>query len=74
MREIVASNPNRTIRIFESFEEQEQETRRYWMAQSFTSKMQAVAEMAEVYARQHGIDIDAQGPKRVTRSVQRAWG
>lgn len=62
------------MRIFDSFAEQEQETQRYWGAQSFTSKMQAVAEMAEDYARLRGIDIDAQGPKRVTRSIERAWG
>jgi hypothetical protein len=74
VREITASDPSRAIRIFESFEEQEQETQRYWSAQSFTAKMQAVAEMAEAYARQRGIDINAQGPKRITRSIERTRG
>jgi hypothetical protein len=73
MRETIAADPSRTIRIFNSHEEQELETQRYWQTQTFAAKMQAVAEMAEFYARLHGIDLDAQGPKRVTRSIQHAW-
>ena len=73
MREIVAADPSRTIRIFSSFQEQEAETVRYWSSQSFAQKMQAVEEMAEFYARQHGIDLNAQGPKRITRTVPCAW-
>jgi len=74
MQEWVAADPSRTIRIFESFEEQDRETIRYWKAQPFGAKMRAIAEMAEAFSRQHGIDTDAQGPRRVTRRIQRARG
>ena len=73
MREIPAADPSRTIRFFDSFAEQEAATVRYWKSQAVASKMRAITEMAESYARQHGIDTDAQGPKRTTRRIQCAW-
>jgi|GEM_PF-3221637 hypothetical protein len=72
MQEFVATDPSRTIRLFSSFEEQEQEDLLYWSRQPVSAKVQAVAELAEYFARTHKVDIDAQGPKRIALRVQRS--
>jgi hypothetical protein len=66
--------PNRQIRFFGSFAEQEAEDIRFYRERSVASKMQDVADMAMAYARNRGMDLDAQGPKRFTQRVQRARG
>ena len=63
--------PGMTVRRFHSHAEQESETLRYWAGRPTEEKAQAVAEMAESFARIRGIDIDAQGPKRVVARIQR---
>jgi hypothetical protein len=72
MQEYVATDPSRTIRRFSSHEEQEHEDLLFWSRQPVSVKVQAVAELAEYFARTHKIDIDAQGPKRIALRVQRS--
>ena len=71
MIEIAADRASRTIRIFSSHAEQELETMRYWKTQNFSAKMRAVQELNEFWAQMHGVDVDAEGPKRTTRVVPR---
>jgi hypothetical protein len=72
MQEFVATDPSRTVRLFSSFEEQEEEDLLFWSRQPVSVKVQAVAELAEYFARTHKIDIDAQGPKRIALRIQRS--
>lgn len=74
MREILADDPSRTIRIFNSFEEQESQDLLFYRERSVAAKMQDVADMAMMFARNRGMDLDAQGPKRFTQRIQRARG
>ena len=74
MEESLDTRPSRQIRRFSSHAEQEEQDLRYWRDQTVAMKLRAVAELAEYYASVHRIDLDAQGPKRVIRSVQRARG
>ncbi len=71
MADNVSVHPSRQIRFVRSFEDQEQETIRYWKTQNFSAKMLAVQELNEYWARMHGVDVDAEGPKRTTRVVPR---
>ncbi|MES2390372.1 MAG: hypothetical protein V4555_01940 [Acidobacteriota bacterium] len=71
MQEWVATDPSRTIRLFSSHEEQEEEDLRYWRDQPVPAKIVAVAELAEYYARLRKIDLNAQGPKRVVVRFER---
>jgi hypothetical protein len=72
MQEVVAADPSRTIRRFSSHQGQEDADLLYWSRQPVSAKVQAVAELAEYFARVHKIDIDAQGPKRIALRVQRS--
>ena len=72
MIEIVAERPSRTIRIFSSHREQEEQDLRYWRDQTLEFKLRNVAELAEYFAYTHKIDLDAQGPKRIAVRVQRS--
>ena len=72
MQEWVAADPSRTIRRFESHEEQAEADLRYWRDQPVAEKVKAVAELAEYFAATHKIDLDAQGPKRVVSRVERS--
>jgi hypothetical protein len=74
MQQPTEIDSTRTIRIFNTPAKQDQETIRFWRTQTFADRMQAIDEMAQYFASQHGIDTDAQGPKRVTRRFQRTWG
>lgn len=74
MEESPDMRPSRQIRRFSSHEEQEEQDLRYWRDQPVADKLRAVAELAEYYASMHRIDLDAQGPKRIVRSVQRTRG
>ena len=74
MREILADDPSRTIRIFNSFEEQESQDLLFYRERSVAAKMQDVDDMAMMFARSRGMDLDAQGPKRFTQRIQRARG
>ena len=67
------SRPHMALRQT-THQEQADEDARFWRDQPVASKMRAIAEMAEWYARMHGIDLDAQGPKRTARVVQRPQG
>jgi len=71
MQEWAANDPTRTIRIFSSHEEQEEQDLRYWRDQPLSEKIKAAAELAEYFARLHRIDLDAQGPKRVVVHFER---
>jgi len=64
--------PNRQIRFFSSFAEQEAEDLIFYRDRSVADKMQDVADMAIAYAHSRGMDLDAQGPKRFTQRIQRA--
>jgi hypothetical protein len=64
MQEWPAVDPSRTIRRFESHQEQEEADLRYWRDQPVSEKIKAVAELAEYFAKVHKVDLDAQGPKR----------
>lgn len=70
MQEWIAADPSRTIRRFESHEEQETADLRYWRDQPVAEKVKAVAELAEYFAAVHKIDLHAQGPKRVVSRVE----
>lgn len=72
MQEWVATDPSRTVRRFDSFEEQELETIRYWNARSIEEKLRATDELIEYVYRQRGIDVHAQGSKRSVVRLQRA--
>ena len=72
MQEWVAADPSRTIRRFESHQEQEEADLRYWRDQPLDEKLKTVAELAEYYASIHRIDLNAQGPKRVVSRVERS--
>ena len=74
MQEWVAADPSRTIRRFESHQEQEEADLRYWRDQPVVEKVKAVAELAEYFAATHKIDLNAQGPKRVVSRTQRPRG
>jgi hypothetical protein len=71
MQEWVAADPSRTIRRFESHQEQEEADLRYWRDQSVAEKVKTVAELAEYFAATHKIDLNAQGPKRVVSRFER---
>ncbi len=70
MQEWVATDPSRTIRRFNSHEEQEAETMRYWKGRSIGEKMQAVAELVRDGYLLRGIDIYAERPKRSIRRIE----
>jgi hypothetical protein len=74
MQEWIAADPSRTIRRFESHQEQEEADLRYWRDQPVAEKVKAVAELAEYFAATHKIDLDAQGPKRVVSRVKQSRG
>ena len=71
MQEWIAADPSRSIRRFESPQEQEEADLRYWRDQPVAEKIKTVAELAEYFAKTHKIDIYAQGPKRVVVRTQR---
>jgi hypothetical protein len=60
------------VKRFSSFAEQEAEDILFYRDRSVPDKMQDIADMALAYAKNHGIDTDAQGPKRFTQRLQRA--
>jgi hypothetical protein len=72
MAEASELHPSRQIRFFNSFAEQEAEDLIFYRDRSVADKMQDVADMAIAYARNRGMDLDAQGPKRFTQRIQRA--
>ncbi len=67
----VAANPRKTIRRFNSHEEQAESELRYWRDQPLAEKVKAVAELAQYFAAIHKIDLHAQGPKRFVVRLQR---
>jgi len=73
MQEWVAADPSRTIRRFQSHEEQEAETIRYWNERSIEEKMRATAEIIEYAYRQRGIDVHAQRSNRSLVRLQCPW-
>jgi len=73
MQEWVAADPSRTIRLFQSHEEQEAETIRYWNERSIEEKMRATAEIIEYAYRQRGIDVHAQRSNRSLVRLQCPW-
>ena len=56
MQEWVAADPSRTIRRFESHQEQADADLRYWKGQPVAEKVKVVAELAEYFAAIHRID------------------
>ena len=70
MQEWVAADPSRTIRRFESHQEQADADLRYWRGQPVAEKVKVVAELAEYFAAIHKIDLNAQGPKRVVSRIE----
>lgn len=56
---------------FITHEQQAEQDAHYWRGRSVQEKMQVITELAEWYARIHGIDLDAQGPKRIARVIER---
>lgn len=73
MQEWTAADPSRTIRRFSSFQEQEDETIRYWNSRSMAEKLRLTAEITTFFYRQKGIDVDAHGSTRSLVRVQRSW-
>ena len=71
MQEWVATDPSRTIRRFDSHEEQEAETMRYWRDRPVAEKMTVVTELAEYAYRMRGIDVHAERPKGPVVRIQR---
>ena len=63
---------SRTVRRFSNHAEQDAETLRFWSMQSAQEKFKAVAEMAEHFSFVHGIDLHAEGPKRIAVRIERA--
>jgi hypothetical protein len=72
MQEWVAADSSRTIRRFDSHQEQEESDLRYWRDQPVSEKVKTVAELAEYFAAIHKIDLNAQGPKRIISRVKRS--
>jgi hypothetical protein len=71
MQEKNSVHPSRQTRFFGSFEEAEANDILFYRERSVPDKMQDIADMALAYARNHGVDLDAQGPKRFTQRIQR---
>lgn len=67
-------NPNRVLRRFKSFAEQEEATFSYWQGKSIAERMAATADLARSGYLLRGIDIDAQGSNRSLVRVQRSRG
>ncbi len=72
MQELQPIASDRRVRRFSSHAEQEAETQRFWSTQTTQEKFKAVAELAQHFSSIHGIDIHAQGPKRLVVRFERS--
>jgi hypothetical protein len=63
--------PGCVIQRFSSHAEAEAADIRFYRERSVPDKMQDVSDLALMYAEMHGIDLNAQGPKRFTQRLQR---
>jgi hypothetical protein len=63
--------PSRVVRVFKNHQEQEDETRRYWLNKSIEEKMEETASLIRYAYGLKGIDVDAQRSERTIVRVQR---
>ena len=63
--------PGREVRVFKNHQEQEDETRRYWLGKSIKEKMDETAALVRYAYSLQGIDVDAQRSERTVVRVQR---
>lgn len=61
---------DKTIRKVTDFQEQQNETYRYWQGRPGHERLEAVAEIVRAVYSLKGIDLDAQRPRRTLVRVE----